>query len=666
MTVAEGLSITFVETPSQAETVRACGLPVTIIATSPIVDYWAEKVSSQVIGIEELFDERAHRDLGAAVIDRTEALVAAIDVVLHRVAPKWPFADVVSFGAFFHYANGTLDAIVLRLEQILGACDVLGATSLVGFRTRRDYQFTGITSLDHAPWGLITQLAPMVAAARSLEVRWIDAPDADPSLFNPVRDAPPSATVPITSSSSPIRARAQQLHAWIRSVVCRLAEVPATGRESPRHSPGGGPLLISSLFSDLGDDVVESWARRGGHVMDMNQAFSLAGTEDTGSQAAVSCKLLWEKLTQEPRVRELLVWKGIDLWPLFAPWLQRVIREALPPLFRRAEAVWNRLMTERDFGNAAFVAGGWVTDHYVVARIAQRVGLPTVSYHYGGFLGFSLLPKHERFDFAECDYFLCGGVGAERTFEHPAPQTHWNPAVRRAQPIATGVPWVVELLASRRTTLLTRSPCRRRIMFVLNALLGDCRDLGFQFTPEIQYWRFTRKVVERMRECDDIEIIIKPPLRNRYPQMPNPLLDWIRDIDLNKIKVVNDVPLKDCLNLADAYIIESPSTPLQQVVATNKPILLYINRGDYLLESDAAAALRDRAAVFAQTEFEFLSGLDRFLKKPDWSCDSVDDRFLHDYVIGGPEAMPTDRIVDFLHTVIAQRPNASCPTMATK
>jgi hypothetical protein len=660
MIAATGVSACFAETPSQAEAFRVCGLPVTIVATSPIIDYWAEQAACPVIGIEDLFNERAHRYLGAAVIDRTEALVAAIDAVLNRVTPEWPFADAVSFAAFFHYANGSLDSIVLRLEQVLGACYVLGVTSLVAFRPRRNYQYTGITSLDHAPWGLITQIVPLVAAAHNLEVHWIDEPVADPSLFNPVRDSPQPAATPIAGSVFSFRARSQRLCAWIRRAACRSAGVPATGLESPRPSLGDGPLLITSLFSDLGDDVVECWARRGGNVIDMNQAFSLAGTEDTGAQAAASCELLWEKLTQQPQVRKLLVWKGVDLWQLFAPWLQLVIQEALPPLFRRAETVWNRLMTERAFGNAAFVAGGWVTDHYVVARIARRVGLPTVSYHYGGFLGFSLLPKHERFDFAECDYFLCGGFGAEHALRQASSQTRWNPAVKRARPVATGVPWAARLMASRNEMHLKQD--RRRVMLVLNALVGDCRDLGFVFPPETEYWRWTRKVVECLAKWDDIEILIKPPLRARYPQMPNPLLDWIRHRGMSSTSVVADVPLKDCLHLADAYILESPSTPLLHVAASNKPLLLYINPQDYLLEPDATSALRDRAAVFAQTETEFLAGLERFLAAQDWSCDHVNDRFMHDYVVGEPGATPADRIADFLQSVITQRTNAPCST----
>ena len=648
----------FAETPSQAAAALACGYPVTIVAITPIVDYWAEKVECPILGIEGLFDERLHRELGSASIDRVEALVAAIDSVLQKTVPRWPFADALSFAAFFHYTNGTLDSIVLRLEQLMGACDVLTPKTLVAFRPRGIYSFSGITSLDHAPWGLVTHLVPQVAASRGIEVRWLDAPDDDPSVYNPVRDfAPDSTTLPISPTAPPIRtnralqASARWLRARFRGIAPRFLSVLSRVREQKQGEQVNEPLLISSLFADLGDGVLESWARLGGRVMDMNHAFPVDCSVITREQAAISCEVLWEMLHRDSKVRELLLWKGVDLWPFFAPWLRQVIKGVLPSLFQRAGVVWKRLIDDSEYRNAVFVAGGWVADHYVIARLAQRVGLPTVSCHYGGFLGFSLLPKHERYDFAECDYFLCGGEGAERVFRKPSPQARWNPAVKRAKPVPTGIPWASELPTKVPKNTTVEPNSRRRIMLVLNALLGDCRDLGFVFPPETEYWRFTRKVIELLAEKLDVDIVIKPPLRCRYPQMPNPLLDWIKDQRLHRVTVVGDTPLKDCLDLADAYILESPSTPLLQVAATNKPLLLYINRHDYLLDPEAAAALCDRAVVFAQTEAEFIEKLKSFLDLPNWSTGLVNDRFLREFVVGEATEEPACRIAKFLRSL---------------
>jgi hypothetical protein len=640
--------ICFAETPSQAAAANACGYPVTIVAIHPVVDYWAEKSSVAVRSIEDLFDERSHRHLGAEVIDRVESFVAAIDALLEVTVPQWGFSGAVSFAAFFHYANGTFDALVLRLEQILSVCDVLTDQNLLAFRPR-NYEFSGITAYDHAPWGLTTNLVPLVATVRGIDVHWIDALGDDPSDYNPLRDVYPRTVAPPTFCGSHSPTLINRVLGKLRRVAKRLHSSIPLANESVQQARPCGPLLITSLSSDIGDSVSASWIARGGRVMSMNQAFPLNEANDTGRQASAACEVLWEKLGRDPEIRALLVWKGVDLWPLFSPWLKRVILGALPPLYQRAEAVWARLKDEGGYRDAAFLAGGWVTDHYVVARIANDLGLPTASCHYGGFLGFSLLPQSERYDFAECDYFLCGGVGAERTFRQPAPQTRWNPKVKRAVPVGTGMPW----LSSKPAMHSNIADGPRRIMLILNALVGDCRNLGYTSQPEIGYWRFTRAVIKKLQEKHAIEIIIKPPMRTRYPQMPNPVIEWVRECDFNEIMVVEDMPLSDCLGLADAYIVESPSTPLLQALETGSPVLVYINRSDYLLQPDAANALRDCAAVFAESEADFLDGLESFLSQPEWVVKDANNRFRREYMVG-ESRNPANRIADFLRTVIPQ------------
>lgn len=335
--------VCFAETPTQAKSALDCGYPVTIIAISPIVDYWAEKVECPVLRIEDLFDERLHRGLGASTIDRVEALVATIDRALKNTIPRWPFADAVSFAAFFHYANGTLDSIVLRLEQLMGACDVLAPRKILAFRPRGIYSFSGITSLDHAPWGLVTHLTPHVATGRGIEVIWLDSTEEDPSVHNPVCDSasnPPPATinrtVPPNKSSWAFWATVRSFRAKFHEIAPRFLSALPKKCEQNQGKPGNEPLLISSLFADLGDGVLESWTRLGGRVMDMNHAFPVDCSDITREEAAICCEELWEMLQRDSKVRELLLWKGVDLWSLFAPWLSQVIKEALPSLFQRA------------------------------------------------------------------------------------------------------------------------------------------------------------------------------------------------------------------------------------------------------------------------------------------------------------------------------------------
>jgi hypothetical protein len=278
--------------------------------------------------------------------------------------------------------------------------------------------------------------------------------------------------------------------------------------------------------------------------------------------------------------------------------------------------------------------------------------VPFVSHHYGGFIGYSLLPMHERFDLAECDYFLCGGDGAAATLACPSPLARWRDGVKRAAPVPVGSPWMDTLVESARGQCPEAGPgTRPRVMIILSALVGDNRYLGYVYPPEIGYWRFTRRLVGTLAAERDLTVVVKPPLRNRYAQLRSPLFDWLAGQDLPNVEVMEDVALKDCLNAADAFIVDSPSTPLLHVVATNKPVLAYIDGTVYRLVPLARELLARRAALLAETESEFFDGLQRFLQRPQWSRGPVDDAFLRQFCTYGGDGRSAERCANFLREV---------------
>ena len=618
------------ETSAQAETIRQKFPDARIVALTPLVDYWSERTGNPVIDIETLFDERAMGTLGADVIDRVEVLVGALDRLIQPFAARWPYGWAVSSAAFFHYLNSVLGGVVLRLEQVLAVYNKLAPQRVAAFRMG-PYPFCGITSLDRSPWGLATRLVPMVAEARTVAVEWLDAPVEEPSLYDPTRA--------IAQGNAPA-ARAPEI-SWLQRLLRRARRFRAPTR-------GGGPLLVASLFSDLGEDILRAWERLGGRCASIAQVFPGTADPQLRAEFAAFCRTAAEHQASDQAIRDALRWEGIDLWPLLDSWLRSIVAEHTPALFSRAAGLWQKLIVEQAPQHAAVIAGGWVGDHYVIGRIADRARMPTVSIHYGGFIGYSLLPKHERFDLAECDYFICGGPSAARVLGEPSPQARWRPGVKRAQPVPTGMPWV-ERIVARRGSGPERSG-GRRVMLVLNALLGDCRDLGFTFSPEIAYWQFTRKVVQRLAAEPGVEVLVKPPLRERYPQMPTPLLEWIDAQHYANVAVMPEIPLGECMEQADAFVIESPSTPLLHVVATDKPLLMYANRSDYLLDEGAASALKKRAAVFAQDEPAFFEGLESFLASGDWQAGPINDEFLREFAMG--EGNAADSIARFIHRAI--------------
>jgi hypothetical protein len=634
-------TVAICETEEQAEAVVTAWPNATIVALTPIVDAWREKNGRKDSTIEDLFDDRAVNLQGGKTIDCVESIVAEIDRLFQRRASKLECAAYLSFAGHFHYLNGIFDSLVLRSEQIAAVLARLEPAVIVAFSTPVR-QFCGITSLDRPPWGLTSSLLPHFARRAGIPVEFLDSPRADPSIFNPRRDA----NLPLLREPpGKCNMLLERLLAQVKGAFQPVYE-SVTDQGSAAIANEVQPTLIASLFSDVIGEIYDAWRCNGGRVLQFGEAFPKSPDSRERSYASIG-SLLFSDVESDERIGVLLSWRGVSFWPWLRDWFYHVCVVRYPQLIEWAERVRRILLVERRFSNAVILAGGWVDEHHVLARISNEAKIPTVSYHYGGYLGYSIIPKHERYDFAECDYFIVGGVGAEETFMNPAPQTHWNSAVKRARPVPTGLGWVVNTHDAQVDGARSFTP-KLRIMVILNALVGDCRDLGYVFHPEISYWRFKRRVVERLLRDPDISILIKPPLTTRYPQMANPLMNWIEKNPHSNIDILPDVPLAQCLDRADAFILESPSTPLIVTAATDKPIFVYIDRSLYLFQDRAWNALRRRASILADNENDFMARLDELLHtKANWRTPRS-RVFLNDYVTGGDDGSPTNRLSAFL------------------
>lgn len=197
-------------------------------------------------------------------------------------------------------------------------------------------------------------------------------------------------------------------------------------------------------------------------------------------------------------------------------------------------------------------------------------------------------------------------------------------------------------------------------MYVLSAMVGDHAYLGYVYPPEVAYARFQREIVRVFERYPNIRLLLKPPIQGRYPTVANPLLDWLKGRTNANLELIEDARLDEVLDRADAFIIDSPSTPLLYLVATEKPFLAYWDRVVYRAVPEAAALLRKRA-VYAETREEFFESLERFLQQEDWTLPKpVNDEFLVEYCTCATDGRSAERCAAFLHDCTkAQRPKGA-------
>ncbi len=630
-----GPLVAFAESPEQAAAAPADAL---VVAMNALVDYACERAGRRALSIEALAPESAFHALGDDGIDRVERLCDHVDGIAATELAACAGAGDVSMRAFFHYLKTNIDGVLIRIEQVWRALETLAPAEVIAFRMP-PYAISGITSFDKPATGLASRLVPAVAALRDVGVRWIEHP-----LEQPLAAAAPASPAPASSAGLPPPRRMPPAHR-AREWVGRLT----AGRRRAAPAPSG-PLLLHALFEDLGTSIPAAWSARGHPAAALEAVIAAAPAAGDPTRRA-RCDALAAAVLADPDVDACLEHRGVRFLQWIAPLLELVLRERYPDVLDcavRADAV---LQGKRD---AVIIAGGLVDRNFAIARAARRHGVPFVSHHYGGFLGFSLLPTHERYDMAECDYFVCGGPESRNTFLRPSPLARWRAETPRARPVALGLPWVEE--AVHRQPYRVRRAERPRAMVVVNATVGDCRYLGYVFPPEIAYWRFLRRLVEALQSLF-VDVLLKLPLPGRYPQVPSPVVDWLRDRPFEGVRIARDAPLSECLGEADAFVLESPSTPLLHVLATDAPLLLYADRETYRLVPRARELLERRCAVFAEREEDFFTRLGAAGARafvPD--ARAKDTSFREAFLTGKAGTPATARITDFLARAASTHP----------
>jgi hypothetical protein len=658
------------ETVEQAEQAARRYPQATIVALTAAVDAWREWVDRADPTIEDILDERMLGGMGAGLTDVVEALSERVGALSAGILDELdPHRDLTLRG-FFHHLRTNLDGLVIRAEQACAAVDRYRPGKVLIFDDG-PWRMSGLSCLDKPVLGVTQHLLKRLAQGRGIEVETVPVQGKD-SVAGPAAGASPNATphVATPAGNSAHMGLARRIVGRLRRELARLgrrsgalrqsrsraAEVSDIPAASPASIdvPAGLPHLVLALFVDLGPEIGELWRMQGGTVISPYDIPGESATESRLADVQARCRALWPVVRDDREVCRLLHHRGIDLREEMFQQIETILCERFPALWadgRRYDA-W---LGKHD---AVVLFGGLIDTHYVLGRVAARHGVPVVSYHNGGFHGFSLIPIHERYDRAECDYFICGGPIARDTFAVPPEEARWRREVRRARPVPLGAPWIADLVRRERCEPPVARPVRR-VMVVLNALLGDCRYLGRVFPPEIAYWHFCRRLIERLGR-EPIEIIVKPPLLARYPQQRNPVEDWLAERHYPNVSILREVPLADCLDQADAFLLESPSTPLPHVVATRAALLLYVDRHVYRLVPAARELLRRRCAVLGESEEEFFAALEGWLADVRSgrakSGGGVDDGFLENVCTGSGPPSSAGRMVSFLKDVYAAHP----------
>ncbi len=623
-----------------------------IVAVTPEADFLAKSSGMSYQSIEDFYHWDELNRLGEENINITEHLCDEFDRILYSFAHKIPSIELVTTKAFFHPIKGFLDSITMRAFPVKSVFKYIQPCMVMCF-PQPEYKITGPGLLDKPSLSLTSRIVPMVADGVNCNIEWIHH---DTVIAGKYSSSPTVNKLSHTGCISELNINLDARIELFRKAV----------QNSTSHIPLESDKII--LLTDKGldgftDKILTLWSN-------YNQtAIASPGILNSGN-IQIDQKLLhtlfydigqilWNKVYNTPSIRQLLHLHGIDSFPLIEPLLRLLLTKELLILMFQAPFIENNI---KKLNNAVVMIGGMIYGNTSIARACDKYNIPVISNHRGGFIGYNLMPFHERYDLADADYFICSGNGAAHTFKNPSPMAHWKADRKRAIPIPMGACWLDELVGryrngmelsmsvNQKTANLKVPSKRKTIMYVMSALLGDNCYIGFIFHPEIWLWRFQYDLVTFFTKFPHIDLILKPPLAERYPQITNPIFTWLPTQRLENVHVFSEnIPLEHILPMADAFILDSPSTPLLPLVASEKPFLAYFDRSFFQLVPEASEQLKKRA-FYSNNRKDFFYQLENYLNTPDWTSSTpVNDEFLCNFGTHLNDGRSAERTSEFLY-----------------
>lgn len=646
--------LSFAESRQQLETLvkyrQESGRDVLIISVNPEADYFSLVEGEPDVNIEDFYSPEELNQAGDENIKRVEAFAESFDRLFHRVASGAPLHDWVSLRSFFHPLKGFFDSISLRLLPVLKAFREFKPQSVVCFEQPPHWRY-GPSLMDKPGTGLTARLLPLVAQSSGCETIWLREPLCNPDdpYTRRVEMREPTADTTVTPPKSALLKQA--LKGFLSNPGLTISRIQTWAKAK---FPVWSPVLIQAVSADIPNRFLDYWQRLGANsVFSYGEIFP--EDEVYLRKLQYSYKIgsaLWARMQEDAALRQHLFTEQIDWSPLMAPLLRTIALEEIPDLLAFAPVAAKALAR---FKRAVIVSGGMVGRNSIICKAAAAQGIPVVSIHYGGYIGYCDLPMHERYDLAGADYFVCGGRGAAEALGSPSPLSFWKPGTKRAKPVPIGNAWLEDLMSREKVEAEIPSGDQRTarrtpvIMYVMAALVGDNRYLGYVFYPEIWYYRFQRQVIESFAKFPDVRFLLKPPLKDRYPQINNPNFDWLDREGPSNVEVMEDIPLSQVLHRADAFILDQPATPLPQILMTGKPALVYADRRCLKFVPRAAELLRQGGTALAESEEEFFQELDNFLSQDVTSENPLNEEFLKMYATHVHDGRSSERLAAFLH-----------------
>ena len=214
----------------------------------------------------------------------------------------------------------------------------------------------------------------------------------------------------------------------------------------------------------------------------------------------------------------------------------------------------------------------------ILLETARSLKIPVVTYQEGGGAGYLDWPLF-NIDMELSNYFLAYGPGVkESAYMH---------GEAKIVPVGS-----LRLDSVRR--LMRNETCKERTICVV---LDNIKTGLYQHYPHnggffSEAYTLQLRILEALKPFKDMRFIIKTVKGREY---------LYKDFDGGRFRIETR-PLEDIAHGSDAFLIDSPSTVLQECMLSEKPIVLFHSQADIKFEPDALVLLEKRARVVSRED----------------------------------------------------------------
>ncbi len=404
------------------------------------------------------------------------------------------------------------------------------------------------------------------------------------------------------------------------------------------------PAIVYDGYYDI--DPVIALARKDGlTVATVKEFFACLDSKPESCVKMIDGLMdVWQQLKSQIFFLEIFQWLGVDLSSVAESRLRHWWFKIVPKMWQ--SLLQARLQLQRKRAGVIAMAVPWEPEDYGILQAARSLGIPTVTFQHGGFIGYCEDTMLDMTDLRNADFRIVYGEGT-RDYHQQRARSRLAPD---AEVIAVGSSRLDSLReASPRAKKIRNKmrfrPSEQLVVYVPQVLPFNwymCRE-NYLAAP---YAELLLKVADIISQNKRHKFLYKP-----FPGSPDPVAAIIEK-NCPRCTVVTDIPVTDLLQAGDAIIIDLPSTALLEALLSKKPILVFSDRR-FLAFDPLARQMLEKRCIVTETADDFLNQLEALVNQQEFrDLENPDRDFLKAFGTHLDDGFSARRSLDFLKNLI--------------